>query len=66
MGLKSQQQGDWQEDQLFKYIKCWAWWHMPLVLALRRQKQMDLCEFQAILVYKGSSRVVRAAQRNCH
>ena len=25
------------------------WWHMPLIPALRRQKQMDLCEFKASL-----------------
>ena len=28
------------------------WWHMPLNPALRRQSQVDLCEFKASLVYK--------------
>ena len=42
------------------------WWCMPLIPALRRQKQrqMDLCEFEASLVYRVSSRKARATQRN--
>ena len=36
---------------------------MPLIPALRRQKQVYLCEFEASLVYK-SSRIARDAQRN--
>jgi hypothetical protein len=28
-----------------------ACWHKPLITALRRQRQVDLCEFQASLVY---------------
>jgi hypothetical protein len=35
---------------------------MPLMPALRRQKQAD--EFEASLVYKVSSRTARAIQRN--
>ena len=31
-------------------VRCW--WCMPLVQALRRQMQADLCEFEARLVYK--------------
>jgi hypothetical protein len=31
-----------------------------LVPALRRQRQMDLCEFEANLVYRVSSRTARA------
>jgi hypothetical protein len=34
------------------------------MLALRRQRQMDLCEFKVSLVYKVSSRTARATQRN--
>ena len=34
----------------------WVWWHMPLISALGRQKQMDLCVFEASLVYVVSSR----------
>lgn len=33
---------------------------MPLILALRRQKQADLSEFEANLVYKVRSRTARA------
>ena len=29
------------------------WWYMPLILALRRQRQVDLCKFKASLVYTG-------------
>ena len=29
------------------------WWHMPLIPALGRQRQVDLCEFKASLVYTG-------------
>ena len=38
---------------------------MTLIPALRRQKQMDLCEFKASLVYKETPRTARAVtQRN--
>ena len=37
---------------------------MPLIPALRRLKQVDLCEFKASLVYRVSSRTARAIQRN--
>jgi hypothetical protein len=40
------------------------WWHIPLIPALRRQKQMDLCKFEASLVYRVSSRTARATQRD--
>ena len=30
--------------------------HTPLISAVRRQKQVDLCDFKANLVYKASSR----------
>jgi hypothetical protein len=32
-----------------------VWWCTPLNPALRRQRQADLCEFEASLVYKSSS-----------
>jgi hypothetical protein len=37
---------------------------MPLIPALRRQRQEDLCEFQASLVYRDNSRTARITQRN--
>jgi hypothetical protein len=37
---------------------------MPLVPALGRQRQEDLCEFEASLVYRVSPRTARATQRN--
>jgi hypothetical protein len=37
---------------------------MPLIPALRRQGQADLCEFEASLVYRVSFRTARATQRN--
>jgi hypothetical protein len=36
----------------------------PLIPALRRQRQVSLCEFKASLVYSLSSRKARATQRN--
>ena len=37
---------------------------MPLIPALGRQRQADLCEFKASLVYIVSSRPARATQGN--
>jgi hypothetical protein len=37
---------------------------MSLVPALRSQRQADLCEFKASLVYRESCRTARATQRN--
>ena len=36
---------------------------MPLSPALRRQRQGDLCEFQASLDYRVNSKTARATQR---
>jgi hypothetical protein len=33
-------------------------WRTPLIPALRRQRQGDLCEFEARLVYRASSRAI--------
>ena len=33
---------------------------MPLIPEFRRQRQVDLCEFEASLVYKASSRTAKA------
>jgi len=37
---------------------------MALIPALGRQRQADLCEFGASLVYRESSRTARATQKN--
>lgn len=40
-------------------------WYTHLILALRRQGQEDLCEFEDYLVYIVSSRTTRAIERPC-
>jgi hypothetical protein len=40
------------------------WYHTPLIPALRRQRQEDLCECEDSLVYRVSSRTANATQRN--
>ena len=37
---------------------------MPLIPALGKQRQVDLCGFEVSLVYRMSSRPARATQRN--
>jgi hypothetical protein len=37
---------------------------MPLIQALRRQRQTDVCKFKASLVYKANLRTAMATQRN--
>lgn len=36
------------------------WWCMPLIIALKRQKHVDVYEFKTNLVYMASSRSTRA------
>ena len=40
------------------------WWYTPLIPALGKQMWADLCEFEATLVYNGSSRTANATQKN--
>ena len=47
-----------------KKVATKAWWCTPLVPALGRQKQEDLCGFKTSLAYRASSRTARATQRN--
>jgi hypothetical protein len=37
---------------------------MPLIPALGKQRQADLYEFKASLVYRANSRTVKAPQKN--
>jgi hypothetical protein len=46
--------------QNIEYNFIQTWWYRLLMPALRRQKQVDLCEFKASLVYRESSRIARA------
>jgi hypothetical protein len=41
-----------------------AWWCIPVVSALEKQRQVDLYKFQTSLVYRVSPRTVRATKRN--
>ena len=40
------------------------WWYTPLIPAPRKQRQADIYEFKASLVYTASSRTARATRRN--
>ena len=39
---------------------------MPLIPALGKQRQVDLCEFKASLVYQVSSRIARTVTQRNH
>ena len=40
------------------------WQHTTSITAFVKQMQVGLCEFEASLVYRVSSRIARATQRN--
>ena len=41
-------------------------WYTPSIPALERQKQVDLCEFEVSLVYRGNSRIgSKATEKPC-
>jgi hypothetical protein len=39
-------------------------WHTSLIPALGRQRQAELCELEASLIYRVISKTARATQRN--
>jgi hypothetical protein len=41
-------------------------WHMPLIQTLVRQRQVELCEFEASLVYRVSSRTTKVVTQRNH
>jgi hypothetical protein len=49
---------------LLEYFSSQVWWCMFLILALRRQRQEDFCEFKTSLIYRESSGTARDTQRN--
>jgi hypothetical protein len=52
----------WEREKNMMKIYCMsqAWWHMPLIPALGGRQ---ISEFEATLVYRGSSRTASAIQR---
>jgi hypothetical protein len=51
-------------ELIFKKGKA-GWWRLtPLIPTPGRQRQVDLCEFKASLVYRVNSRTARATLRN--
>ena len=52
--------------QVRKEAQIGQWWHTPLIPALGRQRQLDLCEFKASLVFRASSRTgSKATEKTC-
>ena len=49
------------QSELRKSRAAGQWWHTPLIPALGKQR---ISEFEASLVYRVSSRIARATQRN--
>ena len=45
-----------------KYAGAEPWWRTPSIPTLGRQAQAEIYEFEASLVYRGSSRTARATQ----
>jgi hypothetical protein len=51
------------DTNMYTYIKIrQVWWHTPFIPALGRQRQANLCEIKASLVYRVSSRPDRTTQ----
>lgn len=55
-----------KEKQKFTKFKILgqAWWHIPLIPALRRERQADHCKSETKLIYTVSSRTSRATLKD--
>lgn len=60
--LKAVTQGKFIAISAFRRSQ--AWWCTLLILVFGRQRQADLCELEASLIYTESSRTARAVQRD--
>lgn len=49
------------DSQTVLKIEFGAQWCTPLISALQKQRQADLCEFEARLVYRSESRTTNAS-----
>ena len=66
LGLRAYHWCEWTVHKRYTHrhrhtqtCSCWVGWHMPLVPALRRQRQENLRDFQISLVYTGLSRATQ-------
>lgn len=63
----NEQRNPWQQKSQFAScshkVWCTSYEGTPLILALGRQREADLCEYKASLVYIVSSRTARVSQR---
>jgi hypothetical protein len=50
--------GSFEKNKLISQV----WWCTPLILVVRRQKQVDCSEFKVILIYKGNTNQGKADQ----
>lgn len=48
----------------FNLIESQAWWCMPIIPVFGRQREADICGFEAILFYIVSSRLAKAPSEN--
>jgi hypothetical protein len=39
-------------------MRSWVWWHIPLILALGRQRRVDAYDYRLIWVYISGSQLV--------
>lgn len=53
-------------DNLVVSLKGLEIWHIPLILVLKRQRQMDSCKFEFSLVYIASYRSAEGVHSETH